>query len=341
MKLLPKLGALLALSGAAIPFGCSSDNAQIAPTGSGDGGPDASNPDATAPLKCGSTVCPTRMGIGIEQITQCCTDTNECGLKFPDATKCLPPDQPGVLSAACGDYAAKSKKTTLAGCCGPNGCGKNDAFLGCILNTDLGLPAQACSYDPTNNCQSIEDVPCDGPEDCPTGKHCCTDLGGGGPSKTKCYDSCVALLADASGGGTWRELCHAGDQCEDKTFQCRTSQFLPSWLTRCNVSGMGSLAPTNLDTSAGRVNCGAGVVCAAGQKCCDVQPASGQPFAYCADKNAECKCHPPDGGGPPPSGDAGNPPSDAGKDASKPPPSDAAKPPTDAAKPPTDAGNKG
>ena len=311
MKLLSKLGALFALACVAVPFGCSNDTAATN-TKDGSSPKDSSSPDGGG-LTCGATKCPPRMGIGIERITQCCTDKNECGLMFPGAKSCLLPDAPGVLSRPCGDYAVPDQTLTLTGCCGPNGCGKNDAFLGCIVNTDLGLPAQACTYDPTNTCQSAEEIPCDGPEDCPTGKHCCTDLGGGGPTKTACYDSCVALLADASTTpGTWRELCHAGDTCEDSTFQCRTSQFLPSWLTRCNVSGMGNLAPTNLDTSANRVNCGAGI-CAAGQKCCAVQPASGQPIAYCADKSADCKCHPPDGGTPEPRRDAGTKsPSDAG-----------------------------
>jgi hypothetical protein len=305
MKLLPRLGVLWVLTHAAVPFGCSSSEIQVhkAPldgaTGSGGGTSAEAGADTGAPttgIKCGGVACNTRRGVGIEKLTECCTDANECGLKFPGAdAKCLLQDQPGVLSPACSNYAVPDVPTlTLQGCCGPQGCGKNDAYLGCVVNTDLGLAAEACAYDPTNNCQAVAEIPCDGVEDCPAGQHCCTDLGGGAPDQTKCYDTC-----QQPGSGTWRELCHAGDTCEDPSFQCRVSMALPAWLTRCNNSTMGALAPTNLDTAAGSVNCGDGV-CGSGKKCCAVTPAMGAAIYYCEDPATPCKCHPPDAGAPAP-----------------------------------------
>jgi hypothetical protein len=290
MKLLSKLGVLSVLACGAVPIGCSSDTTSLPAKA------DAATAKDAGGIFCGTKYCKPRQDIGIETETLCCTDSGDCGLKFPTANKCLPPDQPGIPSADCGDYAIPNQSRTLTGCCGPKGCGKEDAFLGCIVNTDLDLPAQTCAYDPTNTCGAVSDIPCDGPEDCP-GQHCCTEIStsSGGTSKTKCYDSCVALAGDGGGSTTfWRELCHAGDTCEDPTFQCRTSQFLPPFLNRC-VSGMGNPAPTNLDTSKSRVNCGSGV-CGAGQKCCFSTSAMGTLTAYCAEKNAACKCNPPDGG---------------------------------------------
>lgn len=297
VKVLSTLCALCVLAPAAVPFGCSSSETKPQVTGDGAAGSAGSAGSAGAPavLKCGSTDCEPRGGIGIEKITQCCTDTNECGFQFPGATKCLPGDVPGSPSAACGNYTVPDvANLVLTGCCGTQGCGKLDAFLGCIVNTDLGLPAQSCTYDPTNDCSYIEGIGCDGSEDCPAGKRCCSSLSNGNPSQTGCYDSCVSMDA-ASGNAFWRELCHTSDQCEDPTFECRTSQSLPPWLFRCIVT-MGQPAATNLNTEAGSVNCGPNLVCGSGQKCCAAQSASTGPTLYCADANAECKCHVPDGG---------------------------------------------
>lgn len=302
MTLFSKLCALSVFAGAAVPFGCSSSdvsstkNALDGSAGAQGTGAASGTGAKTASLTCGSTPCAPRAGIGIEKITQCCTDSNECGFQFPGASKCLPPDQVGSPSGACGSYTPPDvMNLRLDGCCGPQGCGKLDAFLGCIVNTDLGLPAQSCTYDPTSDCEPPpEGVPCDGPEDCPTGKHCCSSIANQGPSQTGCYDSCVALDT-ANGNASWRELCHEGDTCENSTYQCLTSSFLPSWLTRCFNTGQAPAA--NLDKAAGSVNCGANV-CSNGQKCCyAVSPSTG-PSIYCADANAECKCHLPDAGAP-------------------------------------------
>jgi len=315
MKLLSKLGVLIVLACATAPFGCSSDNTPASSHPADSGAEAASN--TQTPIKCGGAECPVRDGTTFEGLTPCCTDTNACGFKASYMTTCLPADQPGLVSRTCGDFPVPNTNRTLTGCCTPNGCGKNEPILGCILNTNIsGLTAQTCNYDPNNACAGVADIPCDGPEDCPTGKHCCASLSGTvSPDKTGCYDSCVALEADTGGNSFWRELCHAGDTCENTQFQCRASMALPAWLTRCNNSTMGNLAPTNLDSSAGHVNCGSGV-CGAGQKCCYVPPAA-TGIAYCADKNAECKCHAPDGGSgtPEPRGDGGKSPSpsDAGK----------------------------
>jgi len=289
----------------AAPFGCASDEVRSSKNALQDGSAGAQGTGgasgtggAKVAVTCGSTQCEPRAGIGIEKITQCCTDSNECGFQFPGATKCLLADQPGNTATACGSYTPPDVPSLrLDGCCGPQGCGKLDAFVGCIVNTDLGLPAQACTYDPTNDCSpSPEGIPCDGTEDCPTGKHCCSAIGGGGPSQTGCYDSCLALDT-ANTNMAWRELCHAGDKCEDPTYDCRTSQNLPPWLYRC-YTGLGQPAGTGLDTTAGKVNCGANLVCDNGQKCCSAVSASTGPTLYCAGPNDECKCHLGDAGAP-------------------------------------------
>jgi hypothetical protein len=298
VKVISKLSALFLFACAAAPYGCSSETKLRA------GDPDASTPaESGAPdsggLSCGGASCEPPPGIGIERITQCCTDSGGCGLQFPGAIKCLEADQVGNAASACGSYTVPDvPNLRLDGCCGPQGCGKLDAFLGCIVNTDLGLPAATCTYDPTNDCSPpIADIPCDGSEDCPTGQRCCSAIGGGGPSQTGCYDSCVALDT-GNMNAAWRELCHTSDQCEDPTFECRTSQNLPSWLFRC-VTGLGQPAATNLDTSAGRVNCGTNLVCANGQKCCAGVSASTGPTLYCAEPNEGCLCHGPGDGGAP------------------------------------------
>jgi len=283
VKLFSKLCALSVLACAAVPFGCSTSETKLP---AADGAPSMRT--------CGSTACEPKAGIGIEKITECCTDSDECGFQFPGATKCLPADVPGNTSSACGNYTVPDvPNLVLTGCCSAQGCGKLDPFLGCIVNTDLGLPAQSCTYDPTNDCSSIEGISCDGSEDCPTGQRCCASLQNG-PTQTGCYDSCVALDT-ANSNAFWRELCHTTDQCEDPTFECTTSGSLPTWLFRC-VAMMGRPAATNLNMSAGSVNCGPNLVCGNGQKCCAAQSASTGATLYCADPNAECKCHPSDGG---------------------------------------------
>jgi hypothetical protein len=299
VKLFSKLFVLSMLACAAVPFGCSTSETKLAPSALTDGAAgsagSAGSAGAASVLKCGSTDCEPKAGIGIEKITRCCTDNNECGFQFPGATKCLPGDQVGTLSAACGNYTVPDvPNLRLSGCCGPQGCGKLDAFLGCIVNTDLGLAAQSCAYDPSNDCSYIESVGCDGSEDCPTGQRCCSALADGNVSRTGCYDSCSALITSEQ-TANWRELCHTTAECEDPTFECRTSQSLPPWLFRC-FSGLGNPAATTFDTSAGSVNCGANLVCKNGQKCCLGQSASTGQVSYCVDQNAECKCHPPDGG---------------------------------------------
>ena len=287
VKLFSKLCALSVIASAAAPFGCGSSETKPAAGSAGAAGAAGSVPV----FKCGSQDCVPKAGIGIEKITQCCTDTDECGYQFPGATKCMLLDQEGNRNTACGNYTHPDvPMLSLSGCCGPQGCGKLDPFLGCIVNTDLGLPAQACTYDPSNDCSYIEAVSCDGSEDCPTGQRCCTSLGPGNLSRTGCYDSCSALITMEE-SANWRELCHATADCEDPAFQCLTSGSLPPWLYRC-FSGFGQAPTATYDTSAGSVNCGPNLVCSNGQKCCVGQSSSTGPTLYCADANADCKCHP-------------------------------------------------
>jgi hypothetical protein len=150
-------------------------------------------------------------------------------------------------------------------------------------------------------CTSLA-LPCDGPEDCPTGNMCCGHFGmsAGGYVEFQCLPSCTNATFDGGGQDLWLELCHAGQACEDPTFTCSTSPtYLPPWLSRCYDSG--GDAGTSGSTAASEINCG-NSVCTSEQQCCLVTPGE----SFCTAKGAACGCTPstPDAGG------------DAGTDAS-------------------------
>ena len=149
-------------------------------------------------------------------------------------------------------------------------------------------------------------LPCDGPEDCPAGNHCCGTLGmdatgGIAYSSVACLPSCGAGdaggAADAGGMGglgglggglgLMLELCHAGDTCEDSTTQCSSSMYLPAFIYRCYT--MGTAVPATATGGAG-VHCGA-ATCGAGEECCLRAP--GDP--YCAPAGEACSCAGPAG----------------------------------------------
>ncbi len=243
---------------------------------------------------CGTNPCLRPAGAENERIKTCCTDTNGCGLKLPEASKCLA-QQPGYQSSACPTFTNADASLSLPGCCSPNGCGGLDAYVGCIENSQLGQPSVACTYVPGNDCTQITEVTCDGPEDCSGGKHCCAEFQATGLgvayTHVGCYDSCPG--PDAGGMVGWRELCHAGDVCEDKSpgVTCSTSLYLPATLTRCDTTG--SPPPAKVDKSPNRVNCGSRA-CDTGEKCCLRSPH----LPYCAAAGDSCECvHPGSLGG--------------------------------------------
>jgi len=189
-----------------------------------------------------------------------------------------------MLATAC-DPLTIVGGVVLKGCCGPEGCGVMDPFLGCMPNTVLGRSGGTCAYDPNNDCTELLGVPCDGAEDCPTGQQCCGKFDGDHFSTFGCYPSCTALEPDASPYGGWRQLCHAGDVCENSSYTCRTSDYLPTFLTRCQAVGLD--APPPMNTEAGKVSCGT-TACGTGEKCCLRPPHD----PYCAPASADCECRP-------------------------------------------------
>lgn len=234
-------------------------------------------------VTCGSQMCTAPTGASFSNVTPCCQDSGECGLNWSISPECLAPSLPGTSDPTCVSFAPPTGMT-LEGCCGPSGCGAINPFMGCVPNSVLGRPDVACMYDPTNDCSQLTEVTCDGAEDCPSGQQCCTRFAGNGFTDFGCYDSCAALNADA-GSADWRQLCHAGDTCEDPTYTCTTSVYLPTFLTRCY--NMGTAADTTLSSAADEINCGA-QTCGSGEKCCLRDPY--EPF--CAPATDDCKCHP-------------------------------------------------
>jgi hypothetical protein len=157
-------------------------------------------------------------------------------------------------------------------------------------------------------------VPCDGPEDCPTGQLCCGSLGmgAGGIAYTNiaCQPSCAPADAGAAsdaappgGLALVLELCHAGGTCHDNPmYMCSSSTYLPSFLYRCYT--MGAAAPATATGGPG-VNCGS-TTCGAGQECCVRGPTDMSP--YCAPVGQACSCAGPssDGGSTTDAGNAGD-----------------------------------
>lgn len=141
-------------------------------------------------------------------------------------------------------------------------------------------------------CTVTAGTECDGPEDCPTGQHCCGEYNGSGAyDRFSCMASCTADAGAGLGGGPLLfELCHGGDTCEDSTAMCLTSPYLPMSLSRCLPAmlvgqTMGAPPDASLGKAAHAVNCGS-AVCGSGEECCVRQPLA----PYCAPKGTACSC---------------------------------------------------
>jgi hypothetical protein len=235
-------------------------------------------------------------------MVDCCQDNDECGIMSTIAPdECLPPDAPGGIDPSCPTFDTGS--STWVGCCTPdNECGARSAMpngdtLGCIANSVLGAPEESCEYDPNNTCTRLFEVTCDGLEDCGAGELCCGHYDGG-YQRTACMevDECAEL--EETEGGTWSELCHAGDSCADDTLTClENTTFLPDFLARCPTTGSGDAPTYAPPNEQGEFNCGS-AVCESGEKCCISVPG----VAVCVDEDEPCSCVPDDGSD---AGDAG------------------------------------
>jgi hypothetical protein len=278
-----------------LPWGCSSssnsqttDASTDAPTAGLDGG---------TTTTCQGTICPAVPMQAAAYVTACCTGDGGCGGQTPLSPQCLPYGAPGGMDPSCPAYTAPTG--TLPGCCRPEGqCGAYDGTLGlgCIANASLTQPMKTCNY-AANDCTQVTPLTCDGPEDCPSGNHCCGEYTGGGYAQIECLPSCADAGAGGDGGGgLWLELCHAGQTCETASDMCLTSMYLPSFLYRCYTTGM---PPPATATAGPGINCGA-ATCGAGQLCCLRSPHD----PYCAPAGTACSCTGP--------GDAGADAADAG-----------------------------
>jgi len=284
----------LALATTLITVGCGDDD-----SGSGSGGTGATSGTGGTggiqprpPVMCGGTECIPPEGAATYGIVSCCLPDNGCGLETPLAPgDCLPPNQPGGLDPSCADF--NMDPITLKGCCAADGqCGGLDVqSLGCIPGDKLDLPAQSCTFQPDNNCTSIIDVVCDGPEDCGSGQQCCGRFAGGSYDRFVCADTCDEVAATIP--GTWSEICHPGQTCSVEGYECRSIDYLPPFLYRCRDTGSDLCepgAPANecvvaVTSGANEISCG-DTTCGAGEKCCIRSPRD----PYCAPADGFCQC---------------------------------------------------
>jgi hypothetical protein len=140
----------------------------------------------------------------------------------------------------------------------------------------------------SGGCTSLP-LPCDGPEDCPTGNLCCGHFTTSNYVEFQCLPSCANAATDSGSQELWIELCHVGQACEDPTYTCSASAYLP--ISVCYDTGID--AGVSGSVAAGEVNCGTSV-CTSEQKCCVVTPGD----SFCTAKSAPCGCTPstPDAG---------------------------------------------
>lgn len=249
-------------------------------------GPSDGDGDSEA-TTCGTTRCadvaPALAALGAHA---CCTAEDGCGIETPLAPDaCLTADAPGGADLACPPLAL-SELGTWNGCCNADGqCGALDpsGTLGCVANSNLGAAALSCTYDPSNTCERILEVRCDGAEDCSGGRMCCGEFDGAGYRVFRCATSCAAR--EQTTGSVWSQACHPGEACETAGFECRSHPgYLPGSLYRCRDAGY--VATTPHSTAPAEIHCGTGV-CGAGQKCCVSFPGA---VAHCAPADAPCAC---------------------------------------------------
>lgn len=190
---------------------------------------DVTLPDVALPI-CGDAAC-TEPRLGVLAEAACCLPSGECGLRSLELdTACLPraPARGADLSCPPRSFPGGA---ILVGCCGVNGrCGlvDPDGELGCVTTA---ADAAVCAYDPSNDCTSVVELPCDGPEDCGTGTVCCGRAHGDRYDAFACFSSCDGVVDDH--GGFWVEICHPRHFCLNPRFTCEPDPALPSFLARC------------------------------------------------------------------------------------------------------------
>jgi hypothetical protein len=254
---------------------------------------DAGTKPPPPPVKCGDTTCAMPAAqAAMLGVTACCQDNGDCGIQTPLAPGCLPPAAPGGVDSSCPNFEIMGGLLKWFGCCTPDGeCGGLDTSMGgegCVANSNLMQPEQSCSYDPTNTCQRIIDVQCDGAEDCKTGQKCCGDFDSG-YRKFVCADDCAAEQTDQ--GGMWAAACHPGEECAETeanpAITCKANtDYLPGFLFRCKDTGTEPTEDEAGSTKRNEINCG-DTVCGKGTKCCISIPSN---LTKCVDKDVECPC---------------------------------------------------
>jgi len=277
--------------------GCGSDDKASGGTGGSSGSGGVGGTPPPPPVMCGTNSCTAPEGSAAYGIFACCLPDNACGLQTPLAEDCLPPDAPGGLDPSCPDFSMDP--ISLRGCCAANGkCGGLDtANLGCIPGDKIGLPDQACTFQPDNNCVAIIAVNCDGPEDCGSGQQCCGRYNGGSYDKFICATSCDdAANAEA---GTWSEICHPGQACTNPDYSCAAIQYLPDFLYRCRDTGTLLCGQPNavmdacveaVTSGPDEITCG-DIKCGAAEKCCIRLTGEDAPREpYCAPADSACQC---------------------------------------------------
>jgi hypothetical protein len=204
--------------------------------------------------------------------------------------------------SGCSSDETQLAPVTDAGGGGKTGTGGRKATGGSTTST--GASSGAGGGGGSATCSVAFGTICDGPEDCPSGQHCCGRYQNG-YQEIGCFPSCTALQGDGGfvmGAPLWFELCHETSTCEDTTATCLTSQFLPPTLSRCRPAALtmatGNPPDAALSKNKNEVHCDVNI-CGADEQCCVRMPLK----AYCAPKSAKCGCTEPDAGG---GGDGGN-----------------------------------
>jgi hypothetical protein len=191
--------------------------------------------------------------------------------------------------------------------------------LGCV---DSAADAALCDYHANNDCTSIVELPCDGPEDCAPGNVCCGRTQRDHYDLFGCFLSCDGIVDGQD--GVWIEICHPGAPCLNPRFTCEASALLPGFLARCHdrgtpvlpdggglsldasIDGDAGDAPVARDASTAAdasvpppppgIACGS-TNCAASEKCClrrHVGASSGAASIdpYCTKADGFCACSP-------------------------------------------------
>lgn len=277
------------------------------------------------PTVCGDARCPEPSTRGPLANVACCLADDTCGIRAGVlSTVCATKHAAGGIDLACPTRSLPGA-VTLQGCCRPEGrCGVMDPAgeLGCVSE---GSDASTCEFHADNDCTSIVELPCDGPEDCAAGQVCCGRAQSDHFDRFGCFASCAGIVDGQS--GVWFEICQPGRPCLDPHLECRQAPELPPFLAHCRdpepppvAHGDASARDASFDADASHqadgsgadvveparrprpvlgATCGA-VHCSPGEKCCLRRRGSpalsmdaSEPIdTYCAAADTPCACSP-------------------------------------------------